>query len=48
MLEFGRWRALALLHQAYTGASNAAFRDNLISRHSIEEYLFALFGRVIN
>jgi len=30
------------------GASDAAFRDDLISRHSTEGYLFTLFGEVIN
>ena len=34
--------------QAFTEASDAAFRDNLISRRSTEGYLFTLFGGAIN
>jgi len=30
------------------GASNIAFRDDLISRRSTEGYLFTLFGGPIN
>ena len=30
------------------GASDAAFRDNLLSRRSIEGYWFTLFGGAIN
>ena len=30
------------------GVSDAVFRDNLISRYSIEGYLFTQFGGVIN
>ena len=29
------------------GASDIVFRDNLISRHSMEGYLFTLFGEII-
>ena len=34
--------------QAFTGASNTAFRDNLTNRRSTEGYLFTLFGGPIN
>ena len=30
------------------GVNNIIFKDNLIRRHSIEGYLFILFGGVIN
>jgi len=30
------------------GASNVIFKDDLISRRSMEGYLFTLFGGVIN
>ena len=30
------------------GASNAAFKNDLISRRSVKGYLFTLFGGVIN
>jgi len=34
--------------QAFAGASDIAFRDDLISRRSTEGYLFTLFGEVID
>jgi len=34
--------------QAFAGASDAAFRDDLISRRSTEGYLFTLFGGAID
>jgi len=34
--------------QAFTGASDTTFKDDLISRHSTKGYLFTLFGGVIN